>query len=351
MRSRWAVTGVAGLLVLAGAGPDATSDDVPDVYDLMFEAQQLTPDQVVDLERALNENPDDLTIHVKLLCYHFSNQFRGGDQEHAKHAIWIILNHPESPAAGFPPCSIDQHLMKSAYERARKAWLDHLERDPQNLAILANAATFFLLPERDRSIALLQRGAALDPENAGWWMELGRAYSLDAIGSGDRIDTGQAKLALTAFDQGLSRMTNARDRYYALAKVGKMALLAGEPDKVRKYATELLDTAVQRRPDWNYGNAVHHGNLLLGHAALIEGDLDSAEEHLLRAGRTPGSPQLNSFGPNMLLAKQLLEASRKEAVLEYLDLCGTFWKRGVTDQWKDIIERGGMPDFGGNLRY
>ena len=70
-----------------------------------------------------------------------------------------------------------------------------------------------------------------------------------------------------------------------------------------------------------------------------------------RAGKTPGSPQLNSFGPNMMLAEALLEAGRKETVIEYLKLCGKFWKRGQVDKWIEVIKEGGIPKFGANLRY
>lgn len=135
---------------------------------------------------------------------------------------------------------------------------------------------------------------------------------------------------------------------------GKALLATGDLDKARQYANELLDRAVESPPDWNYGNAVHHGNLILGGVALREGRVEDAERFLLRAGKTPGSPQLNSFGPNMQLAMELLEKGRPQRVLEYLQLCKTFWKfAGLTgvDSWIETIKAGGIPDFGANLVY
>jgi hypothetical protein len=107
------------------------------------------------------------------------------------------------------------------------------------------------------------------------------------------------------------------------------------------------------RSDWNYGNAIHKGNLALGRLALREGKIDAAEEFLLRAGRTPGSPQLDSFGPNMLLAKELLENDRREKVLEYFALCGKFWEvdHGQLKQWTAQVRARKEPDFGANLIY
>ncbi len=61
---------------------------------------------------------------------------------------------------------------------------------------------------------------------------------------------------------------------------------------------------------------------------------------------TPGSPTLNNFGPEMLLAKELLEAGDQPTVLKYLRLCQEFWKDdGELNFWIDIVERGEIPDF------
>ena len=103
--------------------------------------------------------------------------------------------------------------------------------------------------------------------------------------------------------------------------------------------------------DWNTGNAIHHGNLVLGRLALQAGDNDKAKSHLLKAGKTSGSPQLNSFGPNMTLAKELLDKGEKEVVLEFFQLCAKFWKSDKLDQWIAIVKDGGIPSFGGNLLY
>ncbi|MBV8841883.1 MAG: hypothetical protein JO307_03640 [Bryobacterales bacterium] len=70
-------------------------------------------------------------------------------------------------------------------------------------------------------------------------------------------------------------------------------------------------------------------------------------------GKTPGSPQLNSFGPNVTLAKQLLERGEKSVVLEYFAECRSFWKMGgpSLDSWTATIQRGETPNFGANLVY
>ena len=130
-------------------------------------------------------------------------------------------------------------------------------------------------------------------------------------------------------------------------------LVERDPRRAAAFAHELLELAERYRTDWNYGNAIHKGHLILGRVALRRGDLDAARSELLLAGRTPGSPQLDSFGPNMTLAKELLEAGEKAVVLEYFELCRRFWVMGAQHlaYWSAAINDSRVPDFGPNLRY
>jgi hypothetical protein len=107
------------------------------------------------------------------------------------------------------------------------------------------------------------------------------------------------------------------------------------------------------RDSWNYGNAVHKGNLTLGRIAASEGRLADAVTFLRAAGETPGSPTLNSFGPNMSLARDLLERGERDAVLAYFEACRVFWKMGGSrlDAWTKEVQAGTIPNFGANLRY
>ena len=151
-------------------------------------------------------------------------------------------------------------------------------------------------------------------------------------------------------------------RFLGLGSAASLAVEAGRLDEAKRHATELLKLAETFRNDWNYGNAVHSGHVTLGRVYLKQGDTDAAGRELLLAGGTPGSPQLNSFGPNMTLARDLIAAGHPETVIEYLELCRACWcpadgsqgqrmSEERLNRWIEEIRSGQLPDFGPNLVY
>ena len=143
------------------------------------------------------------------------------------------------------------------------------------------------------------------------------------------------------------------DSFYDLTKAAPRAFNAGEHENAAALANQLLAEAEHWKTNWNYGNAIHAANLVLGRIALAKGETEDARKFLLAAGKTPGSPQLKSFGPDMLFATEMLKKGETKAVLEYFELCAKFWERkdDRLDVWKAAILRGETPDFGPNVRY
>ena len=151
----------------------------------------------------------------------------------------------------------------------------------------------------------------------------------------------------------LTKAATERARFYALSDAAKQSLVLGKTEDARKYAQELLALLPKFQGDWNYGNAIQDANLVLGRSAVTEGRIPEAKQHLLEAGKSPGSPQMDSFGPNMSLAKDLLEKGERDVVLEYFELCRKFWQmgKGQLDQWGQEVKSGKNPVFGSNLVY
>jgi len=159
------------------------------------------------------------------------------------------------------------------------------------------------------------------------------------------------------FVRAMENLANAKtesDRYRALGDAAKSDFIYGKIEDARNYASELLslDEKFKGEP-WRDGSAVYNANLVLGRIAAEEGRMDEAKQHLLESGKSTGSPVLRSFGPNMSLARDLLQSGERAAVLEFFELCGKFWTTGneTLTLWSEDVRAGRMPDFGANLLY
>ena len=158
------------------------------------------------------------------------------------------------------------------------------------------------------------------------------------------------------YDIALSELKQSREpyeRFVILDTVAKEAFKAGRKVEARQWAEELRGMAPQYQWDWNYGNAIHSANIVLGRIAAAEGRMKDARNFLIAAGKSPGSVQMDTFGPNMSLAKDLLEKGEKDVVLHYFVLCGKFWTSGADQlkKWSEEVKAGNIPDFGANLVY
>jgi tetratricopeptide (TPR) repeat protein len=141
------------------------------------------------------------------------------------------------------------------------------------------------------------------------------------------------------------------ERFYCLPSASIAAYHLGNFERAREFAEKALVLSSSFQKNWNYGNALNYAHSVLGLLALEEGDIDVAIEELSKAGATPGSPQLNSFGPTMHLAKRLLQRGQSDAVIAYFEQCRSFWKLGEVwlDIWTAKVQAGGVPNFSMHL--
>lgn len=142
-----------------------------------------------------------------------------------------------------------------------------------------------------------------------------------------------------------------------------LALAYVESGTRLKEARALAEAALATNTvtNWNYGNLIYNMHSLLGRIALREGNATLAKKHLAASGKTPGSPQLNSFGPDFVLARELLEKGERDAVLAHLDQISSFWGKPETkpsapsprtasrhedmvEGWRQAIRSGQIPN-------
>ena len=158
-----------------------------------------------------------------------------------------------------------------------------------------------------------------------------------------KIATERAPKELQQWNEAVEEI----DKFYAAPKAAMAAYTLSDHVLARDLANTALSLAPSYKDNWNYGNAVHFAHTVLGLLALSTGDVRGAAEQLRLSGDTPGSPQLNSFGPSMRLARDLLRSGESAAVLAYFEQCRLFWKMGQTwlGMWEKKVARGAMPTF------
>lgn len=158
----------------------------------------------------------------------------------------------------------------------------------------------------------------------------------------------------------LSVATSEQERFYALGEAAKNAFQGRKIKEAEALARELLELAPKFRNDWNYGNAIAEGNLVLGRIALSRNDIAEAKRCLLASAESHGSDILDSIGPDFLFAGILVRKGEGETVIAYLDSVAHFWanpderaeayskakareRLKLLEIWKEEIRSGEVP--------
>jgi hypothetical protein len=302
----------------------------------------LSPAEVEAFEKKVADNPNDLESRERLLTHYFTERDDTVRAVRARHVLWVIANAPEAEIAGRPEAGFHKGIETERYAEARGLWLRQVEANPRNAKVLANAARFLLLDDRVEAEGLFKRGAEMEPGNFRWNEELAHLYELEAR----RPNTTDRSAASKALEQYEAALAAGSPRSGVLANAAQCALWTGADAKAAAYASELLARAedAKGRPD---GDAIHEGHRILGHVALDAGDIEAAKRHLLESAKTPGSPVLNSFGPELTLAKDLLAKGERQAVIQYLESLPRFWqgRQEAIDEWVILIRAGKTPDL------
>ncbi len=161
-----------------------------------------------------------------------------------------------------------------------------------------------------------------------------------------------------------SQPKNANLRHH-LQRISEHIALASleaglDRDTVRAFAEATL-AENEDSTSSSFGDFIFFHHTLLGRVALRDGRIDDAKAHLLASGRTPGSPSLNSFGPDFVLARELADEGERDTVISFLDLVAGFWAKPTEtlednskqvalerqqklDAWKAQLLAGAIPD-------
>lgn len=324
------------------------------VHALQKIGTELNREQQEEFDRQSQHQNEDCALHLLLLGYYFlpSTMFEEARRKLQNHFLWFIESAAEIVGDLLYSPHLDPSKDQEMYEQAKKLWFRQLEAKGDNLDILAGAARFFSMHEKEVSETLLKKAQRLEPHNPEWSKRLAHLYALGLSKlTGDSRREAAAR-SFAEYEQAFACETEELKRFWMLDDLAHAAFDAGEWNKARAFATDLLRQAEQ--PGYFYhknGRAIFYGNLVLGRLALKSGDIAEAKRCLLESGKTTGDPVLRSGGPDMTLAKELLERGERETVVEFLQLCTRFWQPDdqKAERWIYEIQNGIMPDFGNNL--
>lgn len=319
-----------------------------DARDLLKQGASLAAEEVTALEGRLEEDPLDMLARAQLLSYYGDmSRYREPIARSRSRALvlWLIQNEPESGLLAALSPQIKEPFPFDDPEwfvDGKRAYLAHLEEEPNNLTLLGLAADFLSRSDRALTIELLQRAQSLDEANALWARKLGLHHYFNSRRGSEQSKVESAKRSVEQYARMLE-LTDGDPYGGSLEYAAKAALVAGDYERARYFAEVMLR---QEPSGWDYASNVHYGNITLGRIALSEGNVKQARSFLIRAGAAPESPKLRLIGPDTILAKELLQRGERKTVLRYLDQCATFWERGrdILEEWKVLVRAGRIPD-------
>lgn len=122
------------------------------------------------------------------------------------------------------------------------------------------------------------------------------------------------------------------------------------PKEAKSQAQYLLQLHQADPKDATFIFGLHNSHIVIGRLALRDGDLKTAKDELVKSLQVPLTPPLQTIGPRMSLAADLLEKKQKQAVLDYLTEVEKVWTQNPSakqsiSKWRLDIKAGKTPQF------
>lgn len=312
-----------------------------------MEGCRLTPKQARDLRGTLKKRKDDVEARVRLIGFLSAKQQGIAQMERARHVRWLIQNRPGIDIRGFGV--IAKFMYPRAHRLVRDAWASALKNDSTNVSVLTQYASFLSGDAGALAIRLYERAISLDTSHKTQWLDrIGHVYQLRLIRAKTRTSKmAYASKSLMFYQKALTSTSDSLTRFGLTISIANAAIEAGNLATAGKAAKSLLRRAALHQTSFQYGNAIDCAHIVLGKIALAQNRIKAAVSQLMAAGNTPGSPQLNSFGPDFSLAQSLLAMGLRSEVLLYIRMVQRFWRNhdDVIEHWVSVIQSGGNPDF------
>lgn len=303
---------------------------------------RISKEQAAQFEDRLVHDPSDKEARAALIGYYSSGRLKSKSaaQKRIPHILWVLENAPDCGLGTTPYLHIVKRDYPAEYKKSKEIILRQCEKYRNDPEVLMDLGSVLRYEEPEITIQILRQAHAAtnDKAHVAFWL----SQTLHRLGQQNN-DFDHLREAVLFMQEVVAAKKPDRkfDNRFWLAK---LAFDSQQFDLAREVSTEML----KDNPENN--QAVHVAHIVLGSMAFREGDIASASEHLLLAGKVGQSPRLGSYGPMMKLAQNLLVSGQKDAVIQYLTDCRKFWSMGKRKlpQWIRQIEAGENPELQGD---
>jgi len=151
------------------------------IYKLLEQGRALSAEQAAQLEKQLTGTAKDLPVLTQLQGY-YSEYYLTNPilrQKRNELMIQMVKNYPEAEVFGTGAVMLIDS--KDDIGPIKKLWQEHLQKHPDDVNLLRNAAKNLLVADTDFAIACFTRCRKLEPNNPEWILALAHTEQLKGI--------------------------------------------------------------------------------------------------------------------------------------------------------------------------
>ena len=259
------------------------------------------------------------------------------------HVAWLAMRCPA--AAFFDTGMLHPLLHRKADEAITRAWDDALRTYPDDPRVLGNYAAFVAEGNPDRARELLERAAALEPNNHHWASRLGDIHAKLAhrAPTENRVDESQNSVGY--FDVAIEHEHDATKRRMLLFRAMNSSFNAKEYGAASQRATELIDATTGMTDAFQRSMFVYAARRTIASIAFQTGHEDEAARLLLTSVEGELAARA-SIAPDLDVAQALLGRGHVKEVLLYFEaIAAATSEPGCLPQWIAAMKAGEQPRF------
>jgi hypothetical protein len=303
-------------------------------YEFFRNASRLTPPEAAKLDKQVDAEPENMKAAAMWLVYYTPKMFKDAKikQKRTRILLSIIEKDPENEVFSAVGAYAGYCLYRDEANKTIKLWKKQLEKDPDNLKILSNAAGSVRFMDYDFSVKCLKKGQKLDPDNPDWAKKLAFLYFL-------RSKREKDKDALNSYEEykKVYRQTKT-----PIPDIGRAAYLAGKYKEAEELAEKTLAYGKNSSSEWRKAHYMYNAYALLGLLALKENNIEKACKYLSESKKVILLKPRISL--DMSLACLLTYKKQDKCVLDFLETAAKSDKS--YEQYIKDIKAGIMPKYG-----